>query len=326
MELIRAFELNAVEGIDRDPDRVVETVLSKLFMHGDRVHKVYKRRTADFADLADHAIRREYVSEDFLWNRTMAPDVYLELREVRRDGDRYLHVGEGEGEDLYLVMKRVDTSSDLITLLRDRRIAPEDLRAYVRTLNARLDELTQLRADRLREFFDRRMDHVRDEVLGTCEWAYTADPILEREEVDRARTLLVWALDQDPYFRDPDVRLSVVTDVNGENILFSDDGVSFIDVMPPKDAWRVHDRYFIVCRTSADVASLSAIELSEHLHDAFAEHAAVRPSRTVRLVYELAASLIQVPYRKMIGQEEHARRYAQFVRDRMDELEGESEK
>ncbi|HSE35556.1 MAG TPA: hypothetical protein VLB83_05565 [Candidatus Paceibacterota bacterium] len=322
MELLHAFERNAVEGILSDPDRVIETVLSKLFVHGDRVHKVYKRRTADFADLADHAVRRAYISEDFLWNHTMAPDVYLELREVRRDGDQYRHVDDGEGEDLYLVMRRIDTSRDLITRLRARTTTPEELRAYVHTLNDRLDMLTELRAHMLREFFDRRMDHVRDEILGTCEWAYTAEPTLSRADVDRARALLEAALDRDPYFRDLDRSLSVVTDVNGENILFSEDGVSFIDVMPPKDAWRVHDRYFLVCRTSADVAALTDRDLAEHLHAAYAERTA-RPSRTVRLAYELAGSLIQVPYRKMLAQEDLAERYAAFVRRCMQELEEE---
>ena len=95
--------------------------------------------------------------------------------------------------------------------------------------------------------------------------------------------------------------------------------MSFIDVMPPKDEWRVHDQYFIVCRTSADVTALHGTELADTLHEVYSQTHQL-PSSVVRAVYEIAAALIQVPYRNMVGREDLAEKYAHFIRGRAADL------
>lgn len=90
--------------------------------------------------------------------------------------------------------------------------------------------------------------------------------------------------------------------------------------MPPKDAWRVHDRYFLICRTSSDIRAQLGDEQANILHETYKEHAEL-PPHAVRVLYELAASLIQVPYRKMVGRPDLATKYADHVRRLCDELE-----
>lgn len=317
MNIVTALEALAVEGVEGEHDRVIETVLSKLFVRGDKVHKAYKHRTADFADLADREVRRGYIAEDFFWNNAMAPEIYLELRGVRREGEQLVHVNEGE-EDWYIVMQKIDTDRDLHRMIERGLLRKEELSEYVRVLMERLTSLSLARRAGLEVYFERGVAHIHAEVLGTCDWAYTAAPILSKEEVDRAGELMQRALQSELYFARLMDSVAVVIDTNGENILFLDEGVSFIDVMPPRDAWRVHDRYFIVCRTSADISALSGSALAEILHESYA---AVSPPEVVRMVYEIAAALIQVPYRKMVGREDLAEKYANFVRSRCDELE-----
>ncbi len=318
MNIVTALEALAVEGVEGEHDRVIETVLSKLFVRGDKVHKAYKHRTADFADLADREVRRGYIAEDFFWNNAMAPEIYLELRGVRRKGEQLVHVSESE-EDWYIVMQKIDTDRDLHRMIERGVLREEELAEYVRVLMERLTALSLARRAGLEEYFERGVAHVHAEVMGTCDWAYTAAPLLTREEVDRAGRLMQRAMQTESYFAGDMNSVAVVIDTNGENILFLEGGVSFIDVMPPKDAWRVHDRYFIVCRTSADISALSEGGLAEILHESYA---IVPPPEIVRMVYEIAAALIQVPYRKMVGREDLAEKYANFVRLRCDELAG----
>lgn len=321
MNIVLALEGLQVEGLESTHDHVIETVLSKLFIRGDEVHKAYKHRTADFADLKDKEVRRKYISEDFFWNNAMAPEIYLELRHVRPEGERFVHVEDGQGEDWYIVMRKIDTSKDLMRAIESATIDQSSLKQYVDTLLSRLISLTSARRDELEEFFDKDATHVRAEVLGACDWAaFDGEPYITPEEVTRARLLMERMLEHQAYFKNPIKNISVVIDTNPENILFLDGKVSFIDVMPPKDAWRVHDRYFLICRTSADIRAQLGDEHAEVLHETYKEHAEL-PPQTVRILYELAASLIQVPYRKMVGRPDLATKYADHVRRLCDELE-----
>lgn len=321
MNIVTALEDLSLEGVEGGHDRVIETVLSKLFVRGDEVHKAYKHRTADFADLADRDIRRAYIAEDFFWNNAMAPEVYRELRHVKHDGERFVHV-EDDGEDWYIVMRKIDTSRDLMRAIESGILPKEALALYVRTLIERLSVLTEARRGELEEFFDKDAAHVRAEVLGACDWAaFDGAPYLTPLEVAHAKALMERALDKETYFQNPIKDISVVIDTNAENILFIDGKVMFIDVMPPKDAWRVHDRYFLICRTSADIRVQQEDEDAAVLHDAYGEHTEL-PPEIVRTVYEIAAALIQVPYRKMVGRDDLAVKYADHVRRLCGELEG----
>jgi aminoglycoside phosphotransferase family enzyme len=322
MNIVTALEDLSLEGIEREHDHVIETVLSKLFVRGEEVHKAYKHRTADFADLADREVRRQYIAEDFFWNNAMAPEVYRELRHVKHDGKRFVHVTSDDGEDWYIVMKKIDTSQDLMRAIESGALPKEALALYVRTLIERLLGLTLARRGELEEFFDKDSAHIRAEVLGACDWAaFDGAPYITPTEVARAKALMESALKKETYFQNPIKDISVVIDTNAENILFIDGKVMFIDVMPPKDAWRVHDRYFLICRTSADIRAQQDDEHADVLHDTYGEHTLL-PSEIVRTVYEIAAALIQVPYRKMVGRNDLAKKYADHVRRLCDELEG----
>lgn len=320
MNIVTALETLSVEGLKEGHDHIIETVLSKLFIRGDEVHKAYKHRVADFANLTHRETRREYISEDFFWNNIMAPEIYLELRHVLHDGKQFVHVNEDSAEDWYIVMRKIDSGRDLLKSLEKGEVEQVELREYAKLLTERLRQLTEKKGEELSVHINKGTAHISSEVLGVCDWASVgADPHLSYDEVMRAKELLKQALEREKYFNSP-VSLSVVIDTNPDNIIFLDEGVSFIDVMPPKDTWRVHDRYFPLCRTSADVSALSHKDHAESLHHEYAK-TEVLPPEIVRTVYELAAALIQVPYRKMVGRDDLAAKYADFVRSQMKTLE-----
>lgn len=320
VNIVTALETLSVEGLQDGHDHIIETVLSKLFIRGDEVHKAYKHRVADFANLTHRETRRAYISEDFFWNNVMAPEIYLELRHVLRDGNQFIHVNEDDAEDWYIVMKKIDSGRDLLKTLEKGEVEEIELREYAKLLTERLRLLTNEKGKDLSMHINKGTAHISSEVLGVCDWASVGgDPHLSYDEVMHAKELLSKALEREKYFHAP-ISLSVVIDTNPDNIIFLDEGVSFIDVMPPKDSWRVHDRYFPLCRTSADIAALSHRDHAEPLHHEYGKSEAL-PPETVRVVYELAAALIQVPYRKMVGRDDLAAKYADFVRAQMQTLE-----
>jgi aminoglycoside phosphotransferase family enzyme len=299
---------------------VIETVISKLFIRGNEVYKAYKHRVGDFADLTDTDVRRRYIAEDFMWNQNMAPDIYLELRHVAHDGKQYVHVDPHGAEDWYIVMKKIDTTRNLLNVLETDTPKQHELEQYVETLLARFSRLTEQYTPALEAFFLRGADHIKSEVLGVCDWARTATPELSSADVTRAEQLMLRALEGHPYWNSLIKTLSVIVDTTAENIVFLSEGVTFIDVMLPKDSWRVQDSYFALCRTSADISALVGSVYAEPLHIAYGRVHELPPA-VVRVVYELSAALIQVPYRKEIGRGDLAKKYADFVRRRCDDLE-----
>lgn len=318
MTIVEALENLKVEGMNGDNDHIIETVLSKLFVRGDEVHKAYKHRIALFGDLTKRDVRKKFISDDFAWNNVMSPEIYLELRHVAvRDG-AYAHVDPESAEDHYIVMRRIDPKKGLVLMLESGEIKPDDLARYVASITDRLRILEKMYASQLQEYIDRGTAHVKDEIVNTCNWAYTADPFLLPDDVDRAKTLFLKTFESETYLKDG-ARSSVVIDTNPDNIFFIDGSVSFLDVMPPRDSWRIHDPYFIICRTSADV-SIHDPALAEALHHEYAKRE-VLPSKAVRTAYEIAGALIQVPYRKLVGQTVAAEKYGAFVKRRMDLLE-----
>lgn len=319
MTLAEAFAQLRVLGFETPHDHVIETVLSRVCIRDDKVYKAYKHREADFADLTHQETRREYVREDFEWNQCMSPEVYLALHHVARDGEMYRHVGEGEAEDWYQEMKRVDTSYDLPRMLVSGRMTTQDVTLYVETLLTRLRELSRARRTKLEHIFARGNGHVHNEMLGTLAWASTVRTHLPSELMSRTERALREVIARSSYFRNP-IALSVVIDVNSENILFLPEGVSFMDVMPPKDEWRVHDPLFLLARTSADMHAYGRGEYSSVLYETYARMHGEVP-KEVALAYEIVALLIQVPYRVMVGDEDMASAYADVLASRVRELE-----
>lgn len=314
MDIVTAFELGLVEDFGSVDDLVIDTVLSKLFFSGDFVYKAYKHRNSDFGDLSHPEFRKTYHEQDFYWNNLMSPEVYVSLHKVSLI-DGYYRESDGTREDYYVKMKKIDTRRDLTKILESAHpLLPHELESYVVQITEKLDALTRTNASSLQHFLDLGREHVFDELRAVESWAHSAREHLSSEDIKSAMDQIQYALDSDSYFQNlKPSDLSVVIDTNPDNVLFLEEGVVFIDVMPPKENWRVHDRYFVVCRTSSDLSAYQRQQDADQLHTTYGAYAAL-PSSRVRMVYELASALIQVPYRVMLGAQKSAEKYASLVR------------
>ena len=108
MNLIEAFEQKLVNGFeDKTPDKIIETIVSKIFFYGEDVYKVYKYEKFFFGDFTDKNFRENFYREDFYWNNVTAPRIYLSLKPVKSIGGKYKIV-DSEPEDFFIEMKKFD--------------------------------------------------------------------------------------------------------------------------------------------------------------------------------------------------------------------------
>ena len=68
---------------------LVQTHISFVFLAGDEVYKVKKPVRFSFLDFSTLERRRHFCREEVRLNRRLAPDVYLGVVAICRDGDRY---------------------------------------------------------------------------------------------------------------------------------------------------------------------------------------------------------------------------------------------
>ena len=112
----------ALKAPDFYPHRVekvdfIQTHISSVFLTGERAYKLKKPVNFGFLDFSTIELRRRYCEAEVALNRRLAPDVYLGVEPIVRDGDR-LRLGgasdsggsgdRGEVVDWLVVMRQLD--------------------------------------------------------------------------------------------------------------------------------------------------------------------------------------------------------------------------
>jgi aminoglycoside phosphotransferase family enzyme/predicted kinase len=85
----------------------VETHVSRLYFVGDRVYKVKKPVDYGFLDFTTLEKRRFFCAEEVRLNDRFAPDTYLGVVELRREGNRVRAGGSGPLVDYAVAMRRL---------------------------------------------------------------------------------------------------------------------------------------------------------------------------------------------------------------------------
>lgn len=103
-----------------------ETHVAAIFFAGERVYKLKKPVDLGFLDFRDPAAREWACRREYELNRRLAPDVYLDVAEVRGQG--------GDVHDHVVVMRRMPAERSLAALVRAGRVDTGDLREIARQL------------------------------------------------------------------------------------------------------------------------------------------------------------------------------------------------
>lgn len=321
MNLIQAFDQKLVEGLVTPPDKIIETVVSRLYFYGDKVCKVYKYEKAFFGDFSSLEFRRNFYEEDFGWNHIMSPDIYLALQCVKKSDSQYKLANFSEAEDFYIEMKKIDVEKNLTNLILARQINENDLKKITAEMTLRIQNLTNSRKDKMTALFQRGWaDLHREDIEDLRNLCYMVDLQLPKSKTDEIIDVLENATRENDYFQDYNLNnLSLMIDNHSDNIIFFNGKVEFIDILPPKENWRVGDPYFNICRPAVDVAVLWSEEKADLMYQTYEQIVNSVPP-AVKTNYEIRSAMIQVSYFYMLNKPELAEKYLKFTEQKISSL------
>lgn len=316
MNLIEAFEQNLVDGFsERKPDKVIETIVSKIFFYGEDVYKVYKYEKFFFGDFSLDSFRREFYQEDFQWNNVMAPNVYLALRPVKIVDGVFKVVDLPEAQDFYIEMKKFDDDKNLTNLLLTKNISDKDIKNItVKTVN-RLGELTKDKRNNLSYNFNQKLIDIHfADLESDRNLLYLIPDFIKKEKADEIFDSLMKASASNQYFLNFDSNdFSLLIDNHADNIVFFNNEVNLIDVLPPKESWRVGSIDFNICRLATDIAVLFDYDKADLVYKA---HNKDIPE-DVKKIYEARSALIQMWCFNSVKKPDIAKKYLDFAEGRI---------
>lgn len=323
MNLQEAFEQGKVVGINGKPERIIETLISKLYFFGDDVYKVYKYNKAFFGDFSDDRFRHEFYHNDFTWNNTMAPDIYLKLGYVKNEGDTFVEATHDRSEDYFILMKRIDDSQTLFNLIRNNNFRKEDLESITTEMFARAEKLTQIKRTDMQDlFYMSYVDLDLQNLESTREWLYMTPNFISKDEADSIINKMKEFVSTYPYFKDFDNRGYLASiDNHGGNILFANGKVNFIDSMPPMRIWRIQNSAYSVSRPATDLEVLAGKEYADVMFKKFEEIRNTKLDPKVRVYLQVVAALIQAPYMYVLQETEFAQKFWNFAKSKVCELD-----
>lgn len=304
------------------PDTVITTFVSKVFIFGEKVLKVYKYENFFFADLLTFESRRAFCTEDFFYNNTAAPEIYLHLWGVEEKDGSFSLVPPSLGSDFVIEMTKIDDTKTLTKLLLENALTKEQVSAFIETLVDTLATLTRERREKLQELFDKGLlEIMRENTKSLQDWMTLQNPKVPKEITDTVYEALSQALETESYFKTVRAEeLSAALDNNSDNLILLHGKPSFIDIMPPMTVWRVVDEYATISRLIVDIEVLGGKELGDAAREAYIKHQKNIPEIAQRM-HELRAASIQWSYRYMLGQDEVAEKFGTYAKNKLSELQ-----
>jgi aminoglycoside phosphotransferase family enzyme len=292
----------------KNADKVIETLLSKIFFFGDKVYKFYKWQKAFYGDLSDINFRKEFITEDFFWNNIMSPEIYKELLFCKN---------ENGIDDLCIAMNRLKNEETLTDFIEKGKINNDILKNFVNIIIEKERKITDFRQKEFSILLVKNLGDIeKEEIEDLRNWCYMAESKLPREKTDLIISRLLAVLELEEYKDWAKIaHKSACVDGNGDNIIIAPTGgIQFIDILSPKFNWRVKDEVFNLSRIAADISALTGnISLSSNLYDDYEELTGLRVGETVRKLYETRGAMIQVAYRIILNQNNRAEKYLNFV-------------
>lgn len=122
-----------------DQVQFIETHVSWVFLAGPFAYKVKRPVCYPFVDMRSPAQRLFFCREELRLNRRFAPNLYLDVVPITRDGGHARIGGTGEVFEHAVRMRRFDTREELDRLLAQARVEPRELTDFGAAL-ARIHE------------------------------------------------------------------------------------------------------------------------------------------------------------------------------------------
>ncbi len=320
--LIEQFEKGNFIGLGK-PERVVETLISKLFFYKDTVYKVYKYQKNSFADLTKLEDRKSFFKDDFVWNNTMDPKTYIDLLYVKFDGDTYEICDADSAEDMCIVMKRIDGSNSVFSMIQNNTLTSEDIEKITQYKFSSVEKLTEIKKPAMEHLFSTPYLVLETQNLESDKlWMYEAQDFIPKERIDFIIQKLESFINSHPYFSNFDIARYITSlDNHTQNILIKDGEISIIDSMPPKDSWRVQSDLYVASRFATDIEVLLGSEYSDIVYEVLRDMRGIEIDQKVKTYFQIVAACIRAPYFFLLNEKETAQRFLDFIYSKIGELE-----
>jgi aminoglycoside phosphotransferase family enzyme len=294
-------------------DKVIETLLSRIFFFGEKVFKFYKWQNAFYGNLADETFRKQFIAEDFYWNNAMSPEVYKEMILLKNESGK---------EDFCIVMQRLNNLETFTDFAEKKKLTPNLLNNFVELLILKQRKIAEDKKSELQPLLSRALKEIEvGEIEDFRSLGYMAKDFIPTTTTDRFADKLLLMLDSDEYRKWAEIaKKSACIDGNGDNIILNNN-ISFIDILPPKYNWRVKDEAMNLCRASADIQALGENKgLADGIYAKYAELSGLNLPPLIRKLYEIRGAMIQAAYRNIIKQKERGDKYLAFAKREIKEV------
>jgi len=285
---------------------VIETMLSKLFFSGGKVYKFYKWEKAFYGDLSEAGFREKFIREDFFWNNIMSPGVYKRLEVLKNE--------KGE-DDLCIIMNKFENSLTFTDYIENKNLTQGNLKDFVKNIILKQREITAIKKNELGNFLSEDLKHIETGAIEDMKsWCLMSKDIKENK-INFVAEKLADILETDEYHKWNNVaRKSACIDGNGDNFIIEGGKILFIDIMPPKENWRVKDEVFNLARTAADIRALNGNNfLADSVYSEYAKITGIEVPEITRRLYETRAAMIQTAYGYILNQKDRAEKYNSWV-------------
>ena len=315
MKLIDLFSQGKIPDFSHPSDKTIETFISKLFFSSDTVIKIYKNKKYFFADLKTLKTRRQFFEEDFCWNNKMSPTISQQLQGMKKQGSTWKKTNLSSAEDFYIKMRRIDDTKNLTNLLLSKKVTSRQLSTMTTAMLTKLNELSseqKMFLNQLRKKWPLREYQAMDSEDNKA-WAHSASPALPKSRTNAIISKLKRAYKQIPYFQSLNMSdIIFAIDSQSDNILILNNKIEFLDIMPPKESWRIQDLFFTISRPATDAVVLAGPSYAKAVYKALAKHKPL-PPKEVQTVYEIKSALIKAAYMYILNKPKIAQKYLDYI-------------
>jgi aminoglycoside phosphotransferase family enzyme len=322
INLIEQFEDGKFLDLGK-PEQVVDTLISKLFFYKDFVYKVYKYQKNSFADLTKFEDRKNFFTDDFVWNNTMDPGTYIKLMCVKSDGISSQICSDDIAEDFCIVMKRIEGTNSIFSMIQNNTLTNGDVEKITKYMLSAVEKLTEIKKPDMEHLFSMSYLTLENQNLESNKlWMYEAQDFIPKERIDVIIKQLELFVNSHPYFKNFDTENYITSlDNHTNNIIIKDGEISIIDSMPPKEQWRVQSDAYVVSRFATDIEILLGSEYSDIAYRVLRDVRGVELDQKVKTYFQIIAACIRAPYFFLLNEKEIAERFLNFIYLKIRELE-----
>lgn len=318
MNLIEAFEKNLLNL--GQPQRTVDSTLSKIFFIDGKAYKVYKYEDNFAGKFSSLDFRKDIYVKEFECNSAASPDVYISLNALSLNNEKWIEVPVDEASDFYMVMNELSSDENIIELLYKDSLKESQIKEIALYVESIINDLEVSN----RDFIDSYEGDPKDKLEGVLvtsfsDWAKTfSSPNVDNELVSKVTAWLKSFYDSSAYFQNYDKsRLTVGLDNHAGNMFLYHDKPQYIDIYPPVKEWLVLDKLLNVSL----IASAFTVFLGKDKSKVFYTTSFGNQYKDLEKVidfYEMRYCLAQGMYYEKLERPEIASKFFDFVRSKID--------